>query len=381
MRFDGPGIGKIKTAIVDSFEVEELEQLALVYLNIKFGAVVGPGAFETRALKLVIHTNNRNITCDLIRAAFAERPLVPEWQELNKLCNAGPALAVQAAGVAQVAAAQLYPDALAGLAPGDTMPARPRQAVLESVVRPRLRIMNMEIWRSREASVSAQVCRIDVGGEPKGTGFLVGPNLVLTNHHVLTKLIAGEVGAADIRCVFDYKRLADGTVNQGRPVGLAAEWLVDKSPPSRGEIEGRPDDTPPTLDELDFALIRLADALGSAPVATAAAGPRGWVGLPVAQPPLPANAPMIIVQHPNSEPISMALDTSAVQGFNANRTRVRYATNTEPGSSGSPCFDFDWSLVALHHMGDPNWRNPTFNEGVPIGLIAERIMPFLPRAA
>jgi V8-like Glu-specific endopeptidase len=86
---------------------------------------------------------------------------------------------------------------------------------------------------------------------------------------------------------------------------------------------------------------------------------------------------MIIVQHPNAAPISMALDTNAVQRLNTNGTRVRYATNTEPGSSGSPCFDFDWSLVALHHMGDPNWRNPNYNEGVPIGLIVDRIAQYL----
>jgi V8-like Glu-specific endopeptidase len=31
---------------------------------------------------------------------------------------------------------------------------------------------------------------------------------------------------------------------------------------------------------------------------------------------------------------------------------VRYAVNTEPGTSGSPVFDKDWRLVALHHLGD-----------------------------
>ena len=41
---------------------------------------------------------------------------------------------------------------------------------------------------------------------------------------------------------------------------------------------------------------------------------------------------------------------------NANNTRVRYRTNTEEGSSGAPCFDKDWELVALHHSGDPNYE-------------------------
>ena len=61
---------------------------------------------------------------------------------------------------------------------------------------------------------------------------------------------------------------------------------------------------------------------------------------------------------------------------NANGTRVRYRTNTEPGSSGSPCFDQNWSLVALHHSGDPNFdgiKQPEYNRGIPIAAIRSLI--------
>ena len=71
--------------------------------------------------------------------------------------------------------------------------------------------------------------------------------------------------------------------------------------------------------------------------------------------------------------MKLALDTQAVIGANANGTRVRYRTNTDPGSSGSPCFTMDWDLVALHHYGDPKWLNPLFNQGVPIELIRRHI--------
>jgi V8-like Glu-specific endopeptidase len=63
-----------------------------------------------------------------------------------------------------------------------------------------------------------------------------------------------------------------------------------------------------------------------------------------------------------------------VIGVNASQNRVRYATNTEPGSSGSPVFDLDWNLVALHHLGDPAYDHPaSYNQGVPIQLIGDRI--------
>ncbi len=68
----------------------------------------------------------------------------------------------------------------------------------------------------------------------------------------------------------------------------------------------------------------------------------------------------------------MALDTEAVIGLNDNKTRVRYTTDTEPGSSGSPCFNQNWELVALHHSGDPNWL-PSWNEGIPTDLILDHL--------
>jgi V8-like Glu-specific endopeptidase len=52
-------------------------------------------------------------------------------------------------------------------------------------------------------------------------------------------------------------------------------------------------------------------------------------------------------------------------------TRVRYRTNTEGGSSGSPCFDADWNLIALHHLGDPNFSTPTYNQGIPFTAIVD----------
>jgi len=91
------------------------------------------------------------------------------------------------------------------------------------------------------------------------------------------------------------------------------------------------------------------------------------------QPALDTDMPVLIVQHPDGSPLKFALDTKGVMGVNGNGTRVRYATNTEHGSSGSPCFNIDWEIIALHHLGDPAWKAPTFNEGVPIGMIATRL--------
>ena len=44
--------------------------------------------------------------------------------------------------------------------------------------------------------------------------------------------------------------------------------------------------------------------------------------------------------------MKLALDTQAVVGLNGNGTRIRYRTNTDPGSSGSPVVG-DWDSVGL----------------------------------
>jgi V8-like Glu-specific endopeptidase len=63
---------------------------------------------------------------------------------------------------------------------------------------------------------------------------------------------------------------------------------------------------------------------------------------------------------------------------------LRYTTNTQPGSSGSPVFDFEWNLVALHHLGDPAFDKLTaeFNQGIPANAIRRMILdPTRPGAA
>lgn len=103
---------------------------------------------------------------------------------------------------------------------------------------------------------------------------------------------------------------------------------------------------------------------------------RGWLLLPDHLPALSMYAPLVIVQHPDGTPLKIAIDTDAFLGLNANNSRMRYTTNTEAGSSGSPVFDLNWNLVALHHLGDPAFDklSPEFNQGIPVDAIRRRIV-------
>ncbi|WP_271554891.1 trypsin-like serine peptidase [Bradyrhizobium sp. CCBAU 45394] len=248
-------------------------------------------------------------------------------------------------------------------------PARAAAPGFERNVRPNLPQLDVHVWLSRLEIIERQVCRVEISGNAAGTGFLVGPDVVLTNWHVVEAAKnAGRMG--DVICRFDYLKLVNGTRQPGIAVALAQEGCVSYRTYSAAEKTKTPDVPEPSSNELDYALLRLERAVGSGDNV----GPRGWIKLPVAEMPMKKGDPLIIVQHPDGAPMKLALDTEAIIAVNESRTRVRYATNTEAGSSGSPCFTLDWELIALHHFGDPTWVQPLYNQGVPAQLVRMKIV-------
>ncbi|MFH0957429.1 MAG: serine protease [Pseudomonadota bacterium] len=77
-----------------------------------------------------------------------------------------------------------------------------------------------------------------------------------------------------------------------------------------------------------------------------------------------------IVQHPQGRRKEVALQRNSITNIYANR--IRYTTDTEPGSSGSPVLNNQWDLVAIHHAAGElgstlnTWLN---NEGMRIDMI------------
>jgi hypothetical protein len=230
-------------------------------------------------------------------------------------------------------------------------------AAFESMVT-NLGIVSLSDWAAKIRAIESQVCMVELDGAT-GTGFLVGPDLVLTNYHVVMSALPEARRRVQLR--FDKTEPGSaGTVHR-----LAENWLVDLSAFSPRDLQGGGEGEPAD-DELDYALLRTATPVGREPAPEGR--PRGWQTLSEQAPACLPDGPLVIVQHPQGEHLQFALDTKAI--LRAGSTRVRYRTNTQHGSSGSPCFDLRWNLVALHHSGDQSFK-ANWNEGIPVAAIAK----------
>jgi hypothetical protein len=352
-RLSGAQINAFKKALLDAFPtVPALDQMLRVYLDRQRQPIALGDNLDEIVFKVIETAETESWTAELLAGARSANPP-----------NDALLLFAQPFGLA---------------------PASPGGIQLQNTIREANSTLDPVPWRARMAEIEGQVCRVEVylGQPPQyGTGFLVGPSLVMTNYHVVEPVIKKEIKPEKVALRFDYKALSDGlTVRAGTAYELAYDlpddqWLVAASPYSAVDETGGPGD--PETWELDYALLRVKgtpgkDPVGGPDIQLEQPRPRGWIEIPAGEHDFEKYRSIFIVQHPEDGPLKFALDTNSVLGLNGKRTRVRYATTTRPGSSGSPCFDGNWNLVALHHSGDPKFpklRRAEYNQGIPLAAI------------
>lgn len=182
----------------------------------------------------------------------------------------------------------------------------------------------------RGLQVARTVGRVSIRGRTGspigyGTGFLVAPRLLITNNHVL-----GDAGlATDSVVEFDFYVRADGAPATIKVFSLHPELFFR------------------TDSELDFTLVAVAEvSANGTPLANF-----GWNQL------IPDEGKAIIgqwvniIQHPNGEPKQLVLRNNEI--VDTPDKFLSYVADTSPGSSGSPVYNDQWEVVALHHAGKP----------------------------
>lgn len=246
-----------------------------------------------------------------------------------------------------------------------------RQIALERIIGAS---KDLQSWNflPRGARVAMTVARISEfeSGRilPLGTGFLVSPRLLMTNNHVLPSQDAAR----------------EVLVEFGAQIG------IDNEPCTPTVYRLNPEAFFVTDQHLDFTLVLVQPNADGRPP-----GERfGWSHLIGVAGKIVAGEPVNIIGHPMGRLEEIAIRKNELQLRTGEF--LQYFTDTEPGNSGSPVFNDQWEVVALHHSGVPKiddqgrilrkdgklWQDGdgddaidwVSNEGVRVSVILEHLM-------
>jgi V8-like Glu-specific endopeptidase len=169
-------------------------------------------------------------------------------------------------------------------------------------------------------AIAPTVCRLEVqrdGFVQHGTGFRIGPDLLLTNWHVLH--VSGQP-ATEVVAEFGYDDDGAGGGLTSKAIGCDVAAI--------------------TADQAnDWGIIRTAAAIAdSIPTLklSEAADPE-------------LSAPAFIIQHPHGKRKRIGFVRNTITAV-TDRV-VQYLTDTQQGSSGSPVLNDAGRIIALHHAG------------------------------
>nr|WP_242678164.1 NACHT domain-containing protein [Neochlamydia sp. AcF84] len=209
------------------------------------------------------------------------------------------------------------------------------------------------------------VCRIyHFHPARRGTGFLIGPGLLLTNNHVLRN----KQDAREARADFFYEEGRKDVVEvKFNPDEEQGGWFYTSPEPEK--------DSPFEIGKLDFTIVALK------------AHPKldriYQLGLSMFSQSFPkVNGPANIIQHPLIQEPGKDGTSYKKWAFRGNRILkikkhkfvVRYETTTMPGSSGAPVLDDKGDVFAIHHakyLGNDD--EVLYNEAILIQAIVEEL--------
>jgi V8-like Glu-specific endopeptidase len=252
----------------------------------------------------------------------------------------------------------------------------------------------LPIWfLNRGAELRRTVARIKVvtskGAEGYGTGFLVGPGILITNRHVLDQ--------SDI----------DGDSLLSIVANAVAEFDVEIIPQVIAPGKTRLVSSTPAVFRLAPQTLLLTDAWNALDYVLIALEAKsidgqhdiseyGYNRLSADMGKTVTGEPVFIIQHPNGESKKISLLNNRMMIRDEKSSYLYYEADTEPGSSGSPVFNRQWEVVALHHsvefardpedrilakdgslwneaMGTAAIQTMSFNEGVRVSRILKQV--------
>ena len=299
LKFSTRAIRGLTRALADSFTPDEFEAFLRLRLNLNLDSISNStGTATERVNDVVKWAIERGVQSDLIEAARQSRPdnlaLIAVASEL---------------GVSMLA---------------------PPMNELPKLIGDETVLPDVNEWLRNLGLIEPCLGIVESGdGLMLGTGFLIGPDLMLTPAHVLGT--SEVVEPLRIRARFDQKSKGTGRSSSGRVFDVAEDSLVAISSPN----------------ELDMVVLRLRTSPGLQPIGTAraeaSAALRGWIHLDSAID-LQGGEDIFCTyfdRNSSSSHLAMGKYTGGAGG------QVRYQMQVPPGASGAPCFNRSFQLSGV----------------------------------
>lgn len=325
--FSQPAVQQLRSTLLDTFDSPGAVSALMKSSGIKTGFVDMSGPMHL-VWTAVLDTARKQDRLRVLLSTAAQDP------------NAAAIRPVLDALLAETPAASSDPtnsiDAIAWKVDVEDLPGLERTIEAQSTL---LDISFLERGLELSPSVAKLLVTLNDGKRYYGTAFRIGPDLLLTNHHVLFD----EVGRATaVEAWFGFEVAFGGAPREYTVVACMPESIV-----------GRADH--------DWAVVRTATTM-----------PESARILPLtgAVAPKPHDR-VYIIQHPQGREKKIGMIHNVVVGVTDDV--IQYRTDTDAGSSGSPVFNEQWEVVGLHHRWGSTvkgGRTEYFNQGRRIERVA-----------
>ena len=262
-----------------------------------------------------------------------------------------------------------------GLKAGNEPDAEKLKITLHKVIDPKLGFLDASAMTRAGLEAVRRVCRVVVenghGVISYGTGFLVGPQAILTAWHVIEPLLGDDgvpLEGSDKKIKIEFDHV--GAVYEKLHVSVAPQWLVSSSAyhqtesPHQESLDFLAQSSDGFDQCLDYAGIRLSSAVGRF---------RGFYQLDrLHKPQIRApGSQMTLYQHPDGKQMRVAHGYGTALWPADHQTRLRHTVNAMPGSSGGLLLDVNFKPVALHQCGIES-NGELINGAIPTACIAAR---------
>ncbi len=203
------------------------------------------------------------------------------------------------------------------------------------------------------------VCRIEIPTQGiKATGVLIANQFVLSNYHVFDPDRTGNIQTNALKAaILSFGRFSSQGIGE-------TEGQSFKLDPINPIIESS------LTSKLDYVLLKVENSI----IQAQDIKPANWKNSFFLAPKMGIN----ILQHPEGNSMKLSISTDGITAIDSENGKVQYINQAAEGSSGSPCFDDHWNLIALHHAERTIYAGSIKRrEGILFGSIFSEIKSYL----